>query len=123
MVDDFLLEYLTGEGLLSVESFIKNETIFGILCEKGLNEKAISFWTFAERRNKNLAALAIKLLNIPASSAQIERLFSNWTFIHSDLRNRLELEKSKKLVNVYFTLKQKSIPNVFDEVEETDDNQ
>jgi hypothetical protein len=52
-----------------------------------------------------LGDLAIKLLKIPASSAQIERLFSNWGHIHTLLRNRLTFENSKKLVHVYFSLK------------------
>lgn len=58
-----------------------------------------------ERRVPNLSALAKKLLKIPASSAELKRLFSNWSFVHSFLRNRLLNEKSKKLVDIYYTLK------------------
>lgn len=59
----------------------------------------------------NLAALAVKLLKIPASSAQIERLFSNWGHIHTLLRNRLTFENSKKLIHIYFTLKAETAEN------------
>lgn len=54
---------------------------------------------------KSLASLALRLQKIPASSAQIERLFSNWSYVHSRLRNKLTFERSKKLLNVYYTLK------------------
>jgi len=53
----------------------------------------------------SLSSLAQKLLKIPASSAQIERLFSNWFFVHSDLRNRLTVERSEKLVDIYYSFK------------------
>lgn len=51
-----------------------------------------------------MSKLALKILNLPASSAQIERIFSNWGHIHSSLRNRLTFERSKKLLHVYFAL-------------------
>lgn len=38
-------------------------------------------------------------------SARIERLFSNWSYIHSSIRNRLTFERSKKLLHIYFSLK------------------
>lgn len=51
-----------------------------------------------------LAKLAYRLINLPSSSSEIERLFSNWRRTHSAERNRLGKEKSKKLVHVYFSL-------------------
>lgn len=55
--------------------------------------------------HEELATFAMDYLKIPASTAQLERLFSNWAYIHNDIRNRLSDETSKKLVNVYFTLR------------------
>lgn len=55
--------------------------------------------------HKKLAEFARDYLKIPASTAQLERLFSNWAFVHSDVRNRLSDETSKKLVKMYFTLR------------------
>lgn len=57
-------------------------------------------------------------LKIPASTAQLERLFSNWAYIHSDLRNKLSDETSKKLLNTYFTLRS---TDEIDEEKEFDD--
>lgn len=62
--------------------------------------------TFAsEMSSENLSTFAMKYLKIPASTAQLERLFSNWAYIHNDIRNRLSADTSKKLVNMYFTLR------------------
>lgn len=47
----------------------------------------------------------IKILKISAASAQLERLFSSWAFVHLDIRNRLTVERSMKLVDVYYSLK------------------
>lgn len=44
------------------------------------------YWRYAQKYDecKSLATFALKLMNLPASTARIERLFSNWTFVHSD---------------------------------------
>ena len=52
-----------------------------------------------------LAAFAMDYLIIPAFTAQLERLFSNCAYVHTDVRNRLCEETSKKLANIYFTLR------------------
>ena len=48
-----------------------------------------------------LCDLALLLLHLPSSSASVERIFSNFSFIQSKLRNRLGLEKASKLVACY----------------------
>ena len=45
--------------------------------------------------------LARKLLVMPASSAAIERIFSNFGLIQTKLRNKLEIQKCGKLVFCY----------------------
>ena len=49
----------------------------------------------------DLCDLATKILQMPASSAGIERVFSNFALIQTKLRNRLGLEKAGKLVFCY----------------------
>jgi hypothetical protein len=49
--------------------------------------------------------LACHLLSIPASSASIERIFSNFSFIHTKLRNRLGVQRATKLVFCYRMLR------------------
>lgn len=63
---------------------------------------AIDFWTFASAFYPELSTLALKLLKIPASTAQLERCFSMWQHVHSKLRNRLTFERSKTLMQCYY---------------------
>src|SRR5688572_8926435 len=51
-----------------------------------------------------LAALATKLMQIPASSAAAERNWSHFGFIHSLRRNKLTNERVFKLVSIYSNL-------------------
>lgn len=67
------------------------------------------FWTFAEPLFPNLGKMALRLLSIPASTAQLERVFSMWQHIHSRLRNRLTFENSKKLMHIYYYLHTENI--------------
>ena len=67
-------------------------------------------WWRTVQASKNLVSddlcnIAIKLLSLPASSASIERIFSNFGIIQTKLRNRLGLEKTAKLVACYRELR------------------
>lgn len=64
--------------------------------------RAIDFWTFAENGLPNLNKIALKLLSIPASTAQLERVFSMWQYLHTKVRNRLSFERSQKLMHIYY---------------------
>uniref|UniRef100_A0A1I8PQE9 HAT C-terminal dimerisation domain-containing protein n=2 Tax=Stomoxys calcitrans TaxID=35570 RepID=A0A1I8PQE9_STOCA len=103
MVEDFLLENLDEDGLQSLLEYKKSTGFFALLMEK--TTKPDLFWDMAANRRKSLAIFAQKLLMIPASTAQLEGIFSNWSHVHTDLRNRLDAERSKKLLEVYFSLK------------------
>ena len=54
-----------------------------------------------------LCQLVQKLLEMPSSSAAIDRIFSNFGMIQSKLRNRLGLAKEGKLVFCYRMLRGK----------------
>ena len=47
------------------------------------------------------------LFHYVASSASIERIFSNYSFIQNELKNRLELQAALKLVMTYKILNSK----------------
>lgn len=103
-IQDFLLENLDGDGIKDLNEYEAKASVFRTLFEKKI-EDPIVFWNTAALRHKSLSSLALKLLRIPASSAQIERLFSTWSYVHSPLRNRLEFIRSKKLLkNAFFIL-------------------
>lgn len=102
-ITDFFIEELDKDGLEELAIFDEKKGIHAKLMQKGLDP--LCYWRVAQTHCPSLAKLALKLLKMPASSAQIERLFSNWSFVHSPIRNRLTFERSKKLVHIYHTLK------------------
>lgn len=101
----YILEKLDGDALESCRLFKANDIVFKILNKKNITSPK-TFWQYAkENGHAQLADFAMKFLKFPASTAQLERLFSNWTYVHSDIRNRLSEATSKKLVAIYFTLR------------------
>lgn len=109
-VNDYLFELLDSDGLESFRLFTSGEGFFSSLERKKITSPK-TYWFYAMRQHSQLAKLATKLLLIPASTAQLERLFSNWSFVHSETRNRLSVETSKKLINVYFSLRSNDVCN------------
>lgn len=103
-VHEFLLQNLDTEGINSLHNFKENIGIFKTLNEKNVVDPAV-FWNMSKIKHSRLSEIAIKLMQLPASSAQIERLFSNWSYVHSSIRNRLTFERSKKLLHIYYSLK------------------
>lgn len=111
-VNDYIFDSLDSGGLESFRLFTSDAGIFASLKNKNIVSPK-TYWFYAKRQHLQLAEFATKLLLIPASTAQLERLFSNWSFVHSETRNRLSVETSKKLINVYFSLR--SNDNLIDE--------
>lgn len=103
-VESFVLDALGTEGLNSFRIFATNGSIFGKLNERKITCPA-TFWHFAEAHHPELTGFVQKLQKIPASTAQLERLSSNWGFIHPELRDRLSPETSKKLLNIFYLLR------------------
>lgn len=122
MVFDFLkqeldLQYITDEP--GLDSYQKNLGIFEKLQNRNITSPE-TFWMTAEPFYPRLSSLAQKLLKIPAASAQLERLFSFWAFVHSDLRNRLTFDRSMKLVDIYYALKMNEYFDFYDDLIESD---
>ncbi|KAJ8892226.1 hypothetical protein PR048_004806 [Dryococelus australis] len=85
-----------------VEEFMPQE-----LDGEGLDDLA----KFNSSTEHTISKLAIKVLYIPSSFAQLERAFSNWLYVHCPLRSRLTFQRSKKLLHVYHTLKLQDVPS------------
>jgi len=69
-------------------------------------------WWISQRDavGREVVQLAEQLLTARASSAGVERVFSTFALVHSDLRNRLGTAKAGKLVLLFkVTLKRKSV--------------
>lgn len=103
-INNFLFKELNCTGIEEWDSFRNKTSFFKNLYEKGI-KKPLVFWNMAAMKLPTLSNLAIKLLQIPASSAQIERVFSSWSYVHSPIRNRLTFDRSKKLLHVYYSLR------------------
>jgi len=80
--------------------------------------KTIQWWHIMEKKCdkienvlNDVCKFLISLHSCPASSASIERIFSTYGLVWSDLRNRLGAEKAQKLVNVYRSLSCTQIQN------------
>lgn len=100
----FLFQQLNNAGIEDWHAFKTGTGFFQLLRKKNI-ENSLVFWGMAEIKHPTLARLAIKLLKIPASSAQIERCFSSWGLVHTSIRNRLTFDRSQKLLQIYSSLR------------------
>lgn len=105
MADVFLENYLNDEGKLELIDYFNNKETYQLYAEN--IDDPISFWLYMKnvRIFPNLAVAAVKLMVIPASTAHLEGLFSNWTYVHNLYRNRLGHVKSSNLLDIYYSLK------------------
>ena len=67
----------------------------------------MTWWRAAQDNgiSSEFVNIAIQLLDAPCSSAAIERVFSNFSFIHTKIKNRLGNEKASKMVFCYRLLR------------------
>ena len=74
---------------------------------KAQNVKASTWWraTPKGKIDEKFIEIMIQLHSACASSASIERIFSNFGQIHNRIRNRLGLQKTSKLVFCYRMLR------------------
>lgn len=94
-----------GEGEPYPHSFFAPQVISSL--------DSVDWWKSLRRVTKRpeiqeLADIVVHLLSCPASSASVERVFSNFGIIHTKLRNRLGVERAAKLVFCYRMLRGKS---------------
>ena len=62
----------------------------------------LAWWmSQSDRISEEMLALALKILGAKASSADVERIFSTFGLVQSEVRNRLGTTKSGKLVFMY----------------------
>ena len=67
-------------------------------------EKPVLFWRVQETAAPELSPFAMKVLTVIANSVPLERAFSSMNFIHSKLRNRLDLTRADKLQFLHMNL-------------------
>lgn len=64
--------------------------------------KPVDWWmSHTDRLHADTSKVVLQLLTATASSAGVERVFSSFGLVHSNLRNRLGIEKAGKLVFLF----------------------
>lgn len=101
VTEDISNEFLPFIIQFEIQSDVYPKSYFE---ESMLNMSPIDWWHSLEK-NSNLPKKFLRftshLFRCVASSAGIERIFSNFSLIQSKLRNKLGLEKAGKLVSCY----------------------
>lgn len=97
--DDAILSRLDADGQVS---YLQYEQQSGRFATLKTNVKCDLYWQLAKTGHPALAELADKFTHVPASSASLERLFSNWGYVHNKIRNRRGSQKSEKLAYIYY---------------------
>ena len=62
--------------------------------------------------NQKLPDVVDQLLTAAASSAGVERIFSSFGLVHSNIRNRLRIEKAGKLDFLFKLFNQKALESI-----------
>lgn len=106
---EFINQKLNEVGLQEYECYNRDFGFYRTLLQN-CKQNPVRYWSILKLRFKTLATFAIKLMLMPASTAPIESLFSNWTFIHSPHRNKILFLKSCNMVDIYHSLKKKEKP-------------
>lgn len=89
MGNKFILDHLNDTGKEEFDKYVERSGIFSKLFNKCDLDDPFVFWSMAETYVPVLGKFVIKLMQIPASTAELERLFSHWSYVHSLIRNRL----------------------------------
>lgn len=100
-VEQFFVESLEEEGLAQLEIFRNRAGLFQNMLQRDFRSGLV-FWKTVQDFYPELSELAIKLHLAPASTGQLERLFSEWAYVHHAKRNRLSEERSSQLIAIYY---------------------
>lgn len=71
---------------LEINAYNNGTGIFMKFNDRG-SQSSVAFCAVVKLTYPKLSSIAERLSKIPAASAQLDRLFSSWAFVHSDLRN------------------------------------
>ena len=91
MAFEFFQENLNDSRMKDLAAYQREEGIFQTLMKKDVKSPE-TYWSLVEPKHPTLTKLAKNLMRMPSSTASIERLFSQWSFVHNKLRNRLTTE-------------------------------
>uniref|UniRef100_T1GPP2 HAT C-terminal dimerisation domain-containing protein n=1 Tax=Megaselia scalaris TaxID=36166 RepID=T1GPP2_MEGSC len=118
LITNFMIKELPGNFIDQYLEYKKLDGIFKSYKAKASN--VFDYWSLIQNRYPEIARIALRLLKIPASSAQLERVFSAWQHQHSELRNRLNFENSTMLMHIDYTYMLLDDENLDYDLEETE---
>lgn len=96
---DFLTERLDDPGRNELDDFLINRETYDKAAENV--ESPIDYWTLKEFKYPVLSKLCLQLMLIPASTAQLEGFFSQWSYVENKWRNKLSNERTAQLADIY----------------------
>lgn len=101
--EQFITQNLGHQGLEERTRFDQNPQNY-----KGFTDSCecpITFWIFLSHFYPALSKFALKLMNMPASTALIEGFFSHWTYVQNKYRNSMSFSTSYKSIHTYHILR------------------
>lgn len=102
-VDEFIRKKLRGTEEYNIFHDFKNSV--GLFADETITKLPPKlFWQFFYDYSPKLSELAQLYTSLPSSTAVLERSFSQWSYVHDKIRNRLGVERSRKLFFVYHAL-------------------
>ena len=86
-------------------NFFAKQFLWAAAAQKGQQNNSPSDWWAGYCRHQELSKVAIRILEMPATSAACQRSFSQHGSIHSKKRNRLTNKRVEKLFHISHHLK------------------
>lgn len=99
---EFFRHFMDAQTLNELEDFEDDRDSYEYLAENCSDP--LAFWSLCKPYFPKLAEFARSILVIPASTARLESLFSEWTYVHNKYRNRLGELTSSQLIDTYHYL-------------------
>lgn len=99
----FLTNSMNDAGKIELEDFLEKRNEFEEFTSDCKNP--VAYWSVIELKYPILGSLCKKKMLIPASTALLEGLFSQWTDVHNKYRNRLSNTTTGLLLDVYHLTK------------------
>lgn len=100
---EYLKSRLNEEGKKELEIFLGNRHEDDEIAKNFTD--SVAYWSWRELAHPNLGKLCKQLMIIPASTALLEGLFSQWTYVHNKYRNKLSDKSTGTLIDVYHLTK------------------
>ena len=96
--------YRRGETIYQqFEKFLQGDDGFGD--EILLQTKPDVYWKTMQIQFPLISDIALSYMHLPAATADLERVFSMWSYVHNKTRNRLSSKTSENLIFIYHAIK------------------